>query len=317
MELTERTDIDGHVLTPAATTELPEILELFKHAEVEAIAVCFLHAYPNPANELATLEAIRALWPDVTVVGSHAITREWREYERTSTTVLSAYVKPVAARYLHSLASKLRVRGVTVAPFIMQSNGGIGTLEAACANPISMVESGPASGVLGAIELGRLLNEPRIVSLDIGGTTAKCALINELRAPVTTDYSIEKTPTTAGYPIKIPVIELVEIGSGGGSIARIDEGGKLHVGPESAGAVPGLAVFGRGGMLPTTTDAQVLTGRLDPNNLLGGEITSDLESCERAFEPLVNQLDLSLSEVARGVLRLDALAARWSLRGRS
>jgi N-methylhydantoinase A len=148
------------------------------------------------------------------------------------------------------------------------------------------------------------LNETRIVSLDIGGTTAKCALINELRAPVTTEYSIEKTPTTAGYPIKTPVIELVEIGSGGGSIARIDEGGKLHVGPESAGAVPGPAVFGRGGTLPTTTDAQVLTRRLDPNNLLGGEIAPDLESCERAFEPLAKQLDLSLGEVARGVLRV-------------
>ena len=156
LELTERTDADGRVLTPAATTELPEILELFKHNEVEAVAVCFLHAYANPANELATLEAIRGLWPDVTVVGSHAITREWREYERTSTTVLSAYVKPVAAHYLHALASKLSERGTAVAPFIMQSNGGIGTIDAACENPISMVESGPASGVLGAIELGRL-----------------------------------------------------------------------------------------------------------------------------------------------------------------
>ena len=128
LELTERTDSDGRVLTPVATSELPEILELFKQNEVEAVAVCFLHAYANPANEDATLEAIRELWPDVTVVGSHAITREWREYERTSTTVLSAYVKPVAARYLHSLTSKLSERGVTVAPFVMQSNGGIGTI---------------------------------------------------------------------------------------------------------------------------------------------------------------------------------------------
>ena len=202
------------------------------------------------------LAAVRDLWPQVSVVASHQITREWREYERTSTAVFSAYVQPVAERYLTRLASGVRDDGFGGQLYVMQSNCGVDSVERTKEIPITMVESGPASGVWGAAELGRLLREPNVLALDIGGTTAKCSLIEGGHVKVMTDYWIGRSPRSAGYPIMVPVVDLVEIGNGGGSVAWVDDFGKLRVGPQSAGAVPGpqpTGAAGRGRPRPTRT----------------------------------------------------------------
>ena len=303
-EIDERTDAEGRVITVPALGGLGPIVKDFREEGVEAIAVCLLHSYANDANERAVGAELRRLWPEVSVALSSEICREWREYERTSTTVLSAFVQPVTSRYLDSLAAGLRAQGLPVKPFMLQSNGGATTVAAAARNPVSMVESGPASGVLGAIELGGALGERDLATIDIGGTTAKCALVPGLEPRLTTDYFLERTATEPGYPIKTPVIEIVEIGSGGGSIAAIDAGGKLQVGPESAGADPGPAVYGRGGDRPTTTDAHVLTGRIAASNLLGGRIAGDAGRARRAFVPLADTLGVTVEALAAGVLRI-------------
>ncbi len=303
-ELPERASYTGEILSAVDLRGLPLMVEDFRSENVEAVAVCFLHAYANPANEIATVDALRELWPELSVVASHHITREWREYERTSTTVLAAYVHPVTNRYLDSLDRRLTAEGLTGHPFVMQSNGGIATMHAARANPIAMVESGPASGVLGAAALGRVIGEPNIIALDIGGTTAKCSLVRNSTPVLTTDYKIEWSRTDAGYPIKTPVIDIVEIGNGGGSIAWIDDGGKLHVGPQSAGAVPGPAAYGRGGTEPTTTDAHLLTNRIDRDYFLGGEIKPDMAGVRRAFSGLSRRLGMAIEEAARGIIRV-------------
>lgn len=304
LELPERVNYKGEVLTPLDLSGLGAILDHFREEEVGAIAVSFLHAYANPEHELTTLAAIHEAWPEISVLASHQITREWREYERTSTAVLSAYVHPIAGRYLDSLHRQLVEGGFGGRFYVMQSNGGIATRRAAKDNPISLVESGPVSGILGAVALGELIGEPNVIALDIGGTTAKCALVDHGRPRVTTDYKIEWTRTNPGYPIKTPVIDVVEIGNGGGSIAWIDDGGSLHVGPQSAGADPGPAAYGRGGTEPTTTDANLLTGRIDPDYFLGGEIVPNLDRVRAAFEALAERLNVNVEEAARGVIRI-------------
>jgi len=303
-EVDERANYRGEVVKVLDARQLDAIVADFKRQGVEAIAICFLHAYVAPDNERVALERVRELWPEVSVVASHQITREWREYERTSTTALTAYVHPAANRYLRRLAGRLADAGFRGSPYIMQSNGGIETIAGTADNPIAMVESGPASGVLGAAALGELIGEQKIIALDIGGTTAKCSLVEFGKPRVTTDYRIEWTRTNPGYPIRTPVIEIVEIGNGGGSIAWLDAAGRLHVGPESAGAMPGPAAYGRGGERPTTTDANLVTGRINPQNFLGGEIIPDMASVRRAFQPLVDELGGTLEDVARGIIRI-------------
>ena len=303
-EVDERVSYKGEILTPVEVSGIAPIVEGFRKEGVEAIAICFLHSYANPANEIAVTEEIERLWPEVSVVASYRLTREWREYERTSTAVLAAYVHPTANRYLALLERRLREEGFPGRPFIMQSNGGIATVQAAAENPITMAESGPASGVLGAIELGKVIGEPNVISLDIGGTTAKCALVKDATPRITTEYRIEWTRTYAGYPMQVPVVDMVEIGNGGGSIAWLDEGGKLHVGPKSAGAVPGPVAYGRGGTEPTTTDAHLLTGRIDTEYFLGGEIVPDMDGVRAAFQDLADRLECGAAEAARGVIRI-------------
>lgn len=303
-EITERITHHGEVHAPLLLGELPAILATFREHGVEAIAVCFLHAYANPAHERQVVAAIAAAWPEVAVVASHQISREWREYERTNTAVLSAYVQPIAANYLNRLEGKLRASGCKGAIYVMQSNGGVDTVEAARATPITMVESGPASGVLGAAVLGRLIGESNIIALDIGGTTAKCSLIDGGRVSVTSKYMIEKSRESAGYPIMTPVVDIVEIGNGGGSIAWVDDVSRLHVGPKSAGASPGPVAYGRGGVEATTTDANLMTGRIDPNYFLGGEIVADMAGVRASFERLGEALGISAQEAARGVIRI-------------
>jgi N-methylhydantoinase A len=304
LELAERCNYKGEIELPVDLEALPAVLERFRSEGVEAIAVCFLHAYRNPTNEAAVVSAIRSAWPEVSVVASHEISREWREYERASTTVLSAYVHPVTQSYINSLEQELASTGFDRPPYMMLSNGGIATVATAKANPVAMVESGPASGIFAGAHMGKLIGEPNLIMLDIGGTTAKCALVEGGNIKISTDYHVERTRQSPGYPIQTAVSEIVEIGNGGGSIAWVDAGGKLHVGPQSAGAVPGPAAYARGGQQATTTDANLLLGRIDPASFAGGEVTPDWDAVNRVFEILGRKLGVTAVEAARGVVRI-------------
>lgn len=303
-EVNERIDADGQVLEALDTSKIDLIGDQIAEAGVDAVAVCFLHAYANPIHEQELCALLRQRWPELSVVGSYEVCREWREYERTSTTVLSAYVHPIAKRYLGSLENRLRDQGLGSTPYIMQSNGGVTTVEGARNNPIALVESGPASGVLGAAALGRTIGEPNLIALDIGGTTAKTALIRDGQARITTDYKIEWDRDNPGYPIRTPVVDLVEIGNGGGSIAWVDQGGRLYVGPKSAGSTPGPAAYGRGGTEPTTTDANLVLGRINPQLFLGGEHKPDFANVNAAFEKFAKEMGGTVQDIARGVIRI-------------
>lgn len=303
-ELPGRMTYLGEEHTPLDLSGLPEILDGFRENGVEAIAISFLHSYANTAHELATLAEVQRLWPDVSVVSSHQITREWREYERTSTVVLSAYVQPIAAKYLAKLAGGLKTRGFKGNPYIMQSNCGVDSLEATSKTPITMVESGPASGFWGAAELGRLIDEPNILALDIGGTTAKCSLIENGEVRIMTDYWIERSRKSAGYPIMVPVVDLVEIGNGGGSIAWVDDFQKLHVGPQSSGALPGPAAYGKGGVEATTTDANLWLGRINKDYFCGGAIDANMQAAGKAITALGEKLGVDADEAAKGIIRI-------------
>ena len=303
-ELPGRMSYAGEERAPLDLSGLPAILGDFRREGVQAIAVCLLHGYADPSHEQRVVAEIGRLWPEIAVVASHQITREWREYERSSTTVLSAYVQPIAGRYLERLEAGLAGRGFAGQVYVMQSNCGIDSLAATRRIPITMVESGPASGVWGAAELGRIIGEPNVLALDIGGTTAKCSLIENGHVKIMTDYWIERSRRSSGYPIMVPVVDLVEIGNGGGSIAWVDDFGKLHVGPRSAGAVPGPAGYGRGGSEATTTDANLALGRIDKDYFCGGTITADMEAVERALDAVAMKLGVDRIEAARGIVRI-------------
>ena len=303
-ELSGRMSYRGEESEPLDMALLPSILDDFKSEEVEAIAICFLHSYANFSHEEIVMKEVKKLWPEVAVVASHQITREWREYERTSTTVLSAYVQPAAEKYLRKLATGLSEKGFKGSPYIMQSNCGVDSLESVSRIPITMVESGPASGFWGAAELGKLINEPNVLALDIGGTTAKCSLIENGKVKIMTNYWIEKDDKSAGYPIMVPVVDLVEIGNGGGSIAWVDEFSKLHVGPQSAGAIPGPAAYGKGGGEATTTDANLKLGRINKNYFCGGSIKADMKAADSSLEKVGKGLGVTPDEAARGIIRI-------------
>ena len=294
----------GVEMKPLDLDPLPGILADFREEGVEAVAICLLHSYANPLHEQSVECEVRRLWPGVPVVSSHSIAREWREYERTNTTVLSAYVQPVAERYLERLSASLEEGGFAGSPYVMQSNCGIDSLQSASRTPITMIESGPSSGVWGAAELGRLTGNPNVIALDIGGTTAKCSLIENGNIRIVTDYWIERDRKSAGYPVMVPVVDLVEIGNGGGSIAWVDEFGKLHVGPQSAGAVPGPAAYGKGGEHATTTDANLWLGRINPNYFCGGELTADMAAAGQAIAAIGNRLGVDADAAAMGIIRI-------------
>lgn len=301
-EVEERVAFDGSVLTPLKVEDVDKAVAALKEEGVEAIGVCFLHAYANDQHEVETVKRIKALWPEVFVTASVSVTREWREYERTNTVALNACVMPVASRYIHQLEGRLEAMGVRGKKYIMQSNGGTTTFENAIKTPINMVESGPVAGVFGAAILGKLVGEENIIAYDVGGTTAKCSLIDQGEVKVTTEYRIERTDSFSGYPIMVPVVDIVEIGNGGGSIAWIDEGGSLRVGPQSAGAVPGPVAYGIGGTNPTTTDACLITGRLSAKNF---DHPVDLEAVRRAIDEKVGiPMGMTTEEAAMSIIRV-------------
>jgi N-methylhydantoinase A len=303
-ELKGRINYKGMETTPLDLSGLPAILDDFRAEGVEAIAICFINSYANPAHEEAALARVKELWPGVSVVASTQITREWREYERTSTAALSAYVQPVAHRYLDRLTSALYDAGMRCTPYIMQSNCGVDTVKSARQIPITMVESGPASGIWGAAALGRLIGELDAIAIDVGGTTAKCGLITGGEVKLNTNYQIGRSETSAGYPAMVPVVDLVEIGQGGGSIAWVDEFQRLHVGPHSAGAVPGPVSYGIGGTEATTTDANLALGCINPHYFCGGMLEADMDGVDRALDKLAATLNTSRQEVARGIVRI-------------
>lgn len=303
-EVRERLNYNGEVLRPIELDGLEGILAAFKSEGVEAIAICLLHSYANPVHEIALEKRIKELWPDVSVIASHEISREWREYERTNTAAVCAYVQPTTEKYLSNMEGRLSSGKFSGSFYVMQSNGGIDTVTATKRTPISIVESGPASGVLGAAALGEVLGVKNIIAFDIGGTTAKCSLIDNGQVAITSQYMIERSMKSAGYPIMTPVVDIVEIGNGGGSIGWVDKHGKMHVGPQSAGALPGPVAYGRGGAEPTTTDANLMLQRINPNYFIGGEITADMTAVEAAFAKLGAKLGLSAKDAARGVVRI-------------
>ena len=303
-ELPERISYKGVVSRPLDLSELAAILDDFRTDGVQAIAICFVNSYANPVHEEATLARVKQLWPEVSSVASYQITREWREYERTNTAVLSAYVQPVAHRYLDRLTGRLSDAGMQCTPYIMQSNCGVDTVKNARHIPITMIESCPASGVWGAAALGRLIGEENIIAIDIGGTTAKCGLITKGEVKLNTNYIVDRSEISAGYPVMVPVIDLVEIGNGGGSIAWVDEFRRLHVGPQSAGAVPGPVSYGAGGTEATTTDASLALGRINPNYFCGGTIVADMVAVDAALDKLAVTLSISRQEAARGIIRI-------------
>ena len=301
-EVAERVAFDGSVLTPLCERDVEEAVAFFKAEGVEAVAVCYINSYANDAHERQTVALVKKLWPEVFVTSSIEVTKEWREYERTSTVALNSYVMPVAASYINNLESRLDEIGCAGERYIMQSNGGTTTFAQARRTPINMVESGPVAGVFGAAILGQAVGEKNIIAFDVGGTTAKCSLIDDGEVKVTTEYRIERTDSYAGYPIMAPVVDIVEIGNGGGSIAWIDEAGSLKVGPQSAGALPGPVAYGKGGTEPTTTDACLLTGRLSAKNF-DNEV--DLERVRRAVrEKVGDAFGMTAEEAAMSIIRV-------------
>lgn len=303
-EVRERLSYEGGVLEPLAEEDVLAAIEECRRAGVEAIAVCYIHAYANPTHERRTKEIIREIWPEVPVTLSHELTQEWREYERTNTTVLNAYVQPAATLYLSTLDQRLSDMAMPARRYVMQSNGGTATFAEAQRVSIHLVESGPVGGVIGAALVAHAVGEGSAIAFDMGGTTAKVSLIDQGQLKTTTDYHLEKTAAWAGYPLKIPVVDIVEVGAGGGSIAWVDEGGALSVGPRSAGADPGPACYGLGGIEPTVTDANLLTGRLNPEYFLGGRMRLDLARAEASIRRISDRFQLSPTEGALGILRL-------------
>jgi N-methylhydantoinase A len=304
LEVRERVNYKGEELEPLNEDDVRHVAEFFKKEEIEAIAVCFLHAYANPDHEARCGQLLRELLPGTPVTLSHDITKEWREYERTNTAVLNAYVQPIAVHYLGTLEKDLGEMGMGPVAHIMQSNGGIATFEMARRAPIRTCESGPVAGVIGAAVIGDLLGEPNVISLDIGGTTVKSSLVENGTPRITTDYRIEYRRDWEGYPIKVPTVDIVEIGAGGGSIAWIDEAGSLRVGPVSAGAVPGPACYGAGGEKPTVTDANLVVGRINPDYFLGGEIKVSVDKARRSMQEIADFFGLGVEETAMGIIRL-------------
>ena len=318
----ERLDAQGQVLTPLNEDALRQVANKLRDEGVESIAVCFLHAYANPAHERRAGEIIAEVFPEAVVSLSAEVAPEFREYLRASTTVINSCIRPVVARYLQRIEDRLAQAGIAAELLVMQSSGGVYTFAAARQKPVYMVESGPAAGVIAAAHLGQVRGYDQVISFDMGGTTAKAGLIQGGTPNVTKDYEVGTTAQSgvgatrgAGYPIRTPVIDLVEIGAGGGSIAWVDPGGILRVGPQSAGADPGPACYGQGGMQPTVTDANLVLGRLNPSYFLGGEIALDPTAAQRAIQQHCAQpLGMDLVEAAHGIVEIANTAMVNALR---
>jgi N-methylhydantoinase A len=322
LEVVEKLRSDGSVAVPLDTASVAAAIDMLRREEVQSVAICLLHSYANAAHERAVAEAVRAALPDVAVSVSHEILPEIKEYPRTSTTVINAYVQPVVRAYVTALAARLRALGIEAPLQLMQSNGGLASVEFAAAAPAHIIESGPAAGVVGGAALATKLGEPRVITFDMGGTTAKAGLVEN--GEVLRSEALEvgagvmvgsRLLVGAGYLLKLPAIDLAEVGAGGGSICRLDAGGAPKVGPDSAGAEPGPVCYGRGGRQPTITDCNLVLGYLDPGGLVGGALKLDADAAHAAVaRELAEPLRRSVEEAAFGMLRLASASMMRAIR---
>jgi len=302
-EVAERLRADGSMHKPLDEAAVRELARDLRGQNVEAVAVLLLHSYRNPAHEQRVKEILREEMPGAFVCASHELSQEYREFERVSTAVANAYVGPRVSAYLGELETHLASKGFDGDFYIVQSTGGLFPVEHAKVGCVRMLESGPAAGVIGAQAICAQLGMGDAIAFDMGGTTAKAGVISEGR-PLTTGSAL-----IGGYeralPIQIPMMDIHEVGTGGGSIARVETGKALRVGPQSAGSMPGPVAYGRGGTEPTVTDANLLLGRLDAEHFLGGELKLDLEGCKRQMdERVASALGMDPTEAADGILRI-------------
>jgi N-methylhydantoinase A len=309
-EITERIDAQGHIVTPLAEAELPALIEAIRAAGLRTVAVSFLFSFLNSAHERRVGEVLRQALPDVDLFLSCEVLPEIREFERASTTAVCAYVGPLLADYLRRLQSAIDKLGLPPL-HIMGSSGGVFDIDEALRMPAMAVESGSAAGVIASALAGRQLDRPNLISFDMGGTTAKASLIADHNVATTAEYEVgggghaNRWTHGTGHPIRVPVIDLAEVSAGGGSIAWIDPGGALKVGPESAGAEPGPAAYGAGGTRPTVTDADIVLGYLDPEVLLGGDLRIDHTAAERAIAGgIARALRLSVHDAAARIVEV-------------
>lgn len=308
-EVTERLNFQGTVLTPFNYADAVTVARQLREQGVAAVAVCFLHSYANPDHELVMEEVLRQECPEVLVTLSHRLSREYREYERTSTAVIDASIKPIMRGYLEQLDGELRAGGFAGHVLLTRSGGGAMTVASAKEQPVHLVLSGPAGGVIGASFLSALIGAQNLITLDMGGTSLDASLVVAGQPTVNTEAAFE------GLPIALPILDINTIGAGGGSIAWIDDGGHLQVGPQSAGAVPGPVCYGKGGHQPTFTDAALTAGYLDPGNFLGGEIALDPSLAQEAIQQqLARRLGMSLYQVAVGILRISEAKITGAIR---
>ena len=308
-EVKERLDADGNVLIPVDRESVASTIREIRNQGILSIAVCFLHAFRNPVHEHMTADIIRAIYPQSAVSISSDVAPEIREYWRASTTVINAYLKPVVGKYVAAMARGLAREGATAPFYLMQSNGGLMTPDVAIERPVFMVESGPAAGVAAASYFSESTGLENCISFDMGGTTAKMGLVLGGKPRLVSEVEVGAGPWSgsltkgSGYPILGSVVDLVEVGAGGGSVAWVDEGGGLRVGPRSSGADPGPAAYGRGGELPTVTDAHLILGRLSPTYFLGGEMRLDVAAAQQAIRSrCAEPLGMDVHEAAMGVL---------------
>jgi N-methylhydantoinase A len=307
-EVGERIDARGEVRIPLDSAEVERVLDGLLEEGIEALAVCLLNSYANPVHEVQIKAIVERRVPRLPLCISAEVLPEIREYERTSTTVINAYVMPVVRRYLRTLRGGLGEIGVAAPLLIIQSNGGLMTAEAAERMPMHIIESGPAAGVIGAQALARRTGMPKVITFDMGGTTAKASIVEDGEVNRATEYSVgggimhgSRLLSGSGYQLRVPAVDLAEVGAGGGSIVSIDAGGSLQVGPRSAGAFPGPLCYDLGGSEPTITDANVILGYLNPSYLVGGALKLNAARAHEVFEDRVaRRLGLPLAEAAYG-----------------
>ena len=304
VEVRERLYARGEVMVPLNEEDVVKACEMLREAEVDAVAIAFLHAYVNPDHERRAEEIVRSLMPDVGISVSHRVAAELREFERTSTTVANAYVQPMVEKYLARLEDGLKALGILAPLHIMLSNGGSCSVQTAVRFPVRLVESGPCGGALAAAHYGNRSGHRRILAFDMGGTTAKAILSENGSFPITTESEVARVyrfKRGSGLPLLVPVLDMIEIGAGGGSIAHASELGLPTVGPQSAGADPGPACYARGGQLPTVTDADLLLGYLNAEYFLGGQMDLDVDCAADAVDEFARFIGLDRVRAAQGI----------------
>jgi N-methylhydantoinase A len=295
----ERTRANGDIEIALDDAEIDRLADTVRDADVECVAVCLLHAYANPAHERLLGEKLARRLPDLAISLSHRVSPEIREFERTSTTVLNALLVPVVQRYLASLQTRMAQNGIKCPVLLVQSNGGVTTIEAAARFPVRLLLSGPSGGALAAETIAEQTGRPNLIAVDMGGTSYDVSVVHEGRVKLINQGDV------AGCPVRLPMVEIRTIGAGGGSLARIDAVGRLAVGPQSAGSRPGPACYGRGGDIPAVTDANVALGRIDPDYFLGGAMALDIDAARDAIQcHVATPAKLTMEQAAEGVLEV-------------